>query len=62
MNDGQWTPEEHEQVLLKAAQGVNVRAWDREAREEAERANIAYARQMEEWKASVKAAGSRKIR
>ena len=62
MNEGQWTPEEHEQVLRNAAQGVNARQWDREAREEAERANIAYMRQMEEWKASVKAAGFKESR
>ena len=33
MNDGQWTPEEHEQVLRKAAQGINDHYWNREARE-----------------------------
>ena len=27
VNEGQWTPEEHEQVLRKAAQAVNVKYW-----------------------------------
>ena len=31
VNDGQGTQEEHEQVLRKAAQGIKVHYWNREA-------------------------------
>ena len=55
--NGQWTPEEHEQVLLKAAQGTNDHYWNREAREEAERANREYARSMADWSTHVDAVG-----
>ena len=37
VNDGQWTPEEHEEELRKAAQAGKLYAWNREAREEAVR-------------------------
>ena len=35
VNDGQWTPEEHEQELRKASQAWNQYEWDRRAREAA---------------------------
>ena len=57
VNDGQWTPEEHDQVLREAAQGINNHYWNREAREEAERANREYARHMPDWRDRVEAAG-----
>ena len=31
VNDGQWTPEEHVEVLRQAAQAGNYYAWNREA-------------------------------
>ena len=34
MNDGQWTPKEHEEQLRSAAQAINVHQWDRECRAE----------------------------
>ena len=57
VNDGQWTQEEHEQVLCKAVQGINVHYWNREAREEAERANREYAQSMADWRTGVDAMG-----
>ena len=33
VNDGTWTPAEHEEILHKAAQGCNYRDWNRERRE-----------------------------
>ena len=57
VNDGQWTPEEHVEVLRKAAQAGNYYAWNREAREEAERQNQEYVRSMSEWKAEVESRG-----
>ena len=36
MNDGQWTQQEHEAHLRKAAHATLVHVWNREAREEAE--------------------------
>ena len=44
----------------KAAQATNAHLWNREAREAAERADREYARQMEDWRARVKAAGFQK--
>ena len=35
LNDGRWTTEGHEELLRKAAQGINYRDWNREAREAA---------------------------
>ena len=55
VNDGQWTEEEHAAHLHKAARAVNLRAWNREAREEAERHNREYARGMAEWQDRVQA-------
>ena len=57
VNDGQWTPEEHEEVLRKAAQAGNNQAWNREAREEAERHNQEFKRSMAEWKKEVESRG-----
>ena len=57
VNDGQWTPEEHEQVLHKAAQGINDHYWNREAREEAQRAKREYARSMADWRTRIEAMG-----
>ena len=57
VNEGQWTPEEHEQVLRKASQAVNAKYWNREAREAAERANREYAQSMADWKTRVDALG-----
>ena len=57
VNDGQWTPEEHEVQLRQAPQATNTHLWNREARESAERANREYAPQMEDWRARVEAAG-----
>ena len=57
LNDGQWTPEEHEQVLRKASQAINAKYWNREAREEAERANRECAQSMADWRARVDALG-----
>ena len=60
VNDGQcqWTPEEHDEELRKAAQAVNLYAWNREAREEeAERQNKEFIRSMNEWKAEVESRG-----
>ena len=57
VNDGQWTPEEYEAVLRKAAQANNVYAWNREAREEAKRHNREFFRGMAEWTAQVERAG-----
>ena len=39
MNYGQMTPEQHEAELRNARQAVNAHQWDRQRREEAERAN-----------------------
>ena len=57
MNDGQWTPEEHEAELRRAAQAVNDQQRNRQRREEAERADREHARQMEQWTAHMRAAG-----
>ena len=51
MNDGQWTPEEHEAHLYKAGQAHNVHAWHREARAESERQNREFVQSMADWKA-----------
>ena len=51
------TPEEHVEVLRKAAQAGSYYAWNREAREEAERQNQEYVRSMSEWKAEVESRG-----
>ena len=55
MNDGQWTDEEHATHLYKAGQAHNVRAWNREAREEAEKHNREYAQSIAEWRDRVQA-------
>ena len=39
VNEGRWTPAEHEEQLYKAAQAGNYKIWNREAREEAKRHN-----------------------
>ena len=57
LSEGQWTPEEHVAELRKAAQTGNYYAWNREAREEAERQNQEYVRSMSEWKAVVERRG-----
>ena len=57
VNDGQWTPEEHEEQLYKASQAWNCKQWNREAREAAERHNAEFNRSMEEWKAQVERRG-----
>ena len=57
VNDGQWTPEGHEEELRKASQAGNFYAWNREAREEAERHNQEFARSMAEWQAQVESRG-----
>ena len=57
VNDGGWTPEEHVEVLRKAAQAGSYCAWNREAHEEAERQNQEYVRSMNEWKAEVESRG-----
>ena len=57
MNGGQWAQDEHEAHLHTAAQATNLHVWNREAREEVERANREHARQMEDWRARVKATG-----
>ena len=46
VNDGQWTPEQHEGQLYKAAQAWNYKHWNREAREAAERHNAEFNRSM----------------
>ena len=59
MNDGQWTAEEHVAHLHKAAQAGNFYAWNREAREEAERQNREYVRSMSgKQKSNVQASRS----
>ena len=50
VNDGQWTPEEHEGQLHKPSQAWNNKHWNREAREAAERQYKGFNRSMEEWK------------
>ena len=57
LNDGQWTPEEHEEALRKAAQAGNYQAWNREIREAALREKREHDRSVEEWKAQVKSQG-----
>ena len=57
VNDGQWTPEEHENELYKAAQAGHCKQWNREAREAAERQYKEFNRNMEEWKAQVESRG-----
>ena len=57
VNDGQWNPEEHEEELRKAAQAGKFYAWNREAREEAERHNQEFMRSMAEWKTQVESRG-----
>ena len=44
-------------MLREAAQGINDHYWNRDAPEEAERANREYARQIEDWRDRVEAAG-----
>ena len=59
MNDGQWTPEEHEAQLRQATQATNAHLWSCEAREAAERAN-----RLVKWKNGEpvsKQQGSRRI-
>ena len=53
VNDCGWTPEEHEEMLRKAAQGCNYRDWNREIREAALQEKEEHERSMEEWKAQV---------
>ena len=43
--------------VAKAAQGINDHYWNREAREEAERANREYARSMADWRTRADAMG-----
>ena len=57
LNDGRWTPEEHEALLRKAAQSINQRDWNREVREAALREKEAHDRSVEEWKVQVEAQG-----
>ena len=57
MNDGQWTQQEHEAHLHKAAHATLVHVWNREAREEAERQNREFVRNMADWKDRVEGAG-----
>ena len=57
VNDGQWTPAEHEEELCKASQAGNYKDWNREAREAAERHNIEFNRSMAEWKREVESRG-----
>ena len=57
VNEGQWAPEEHEQVLRKACQAINAQYWNREARLEAERANREYAQSMADWRTRADAMG-----
>ena len=54
MNDGQWTPEEHETHLHKASQAARVYRWDREARAETERQNRQFVRDMAEWMSLIR--------
>ena len=56
-NDGQWAQEEHEAELHNAQQAVNAHVWDRQRREEAERENREYERQMEQWSAAQMLSG-----
>ena len=51
------TPEEHEEVLCKAAQAGNNQVWNWEAREEADRRNQEFVRNMEQWKKQVESRG-----
>ena len=44
-------------TVRKAARATNLHVWNREVREEAEQANRVYARQMEDWRSRVQAAG-----
>ena len=57
LNDGRWTPEEHEALLRKATQGISQRDWNREVREAALREKEAHDRSVEEWKVQVEAQG-----
>ena len=57
VNDGQWTPEGHEEQLYKDAQAGNYKTWNREAREEAERHNQEFQRGVAEWKREVESCG-----
>ena len=57
VNDGQWTPAEHEEELHKASQAWHPHAWNREAREEAERHNQEFNRSMADWKREVESRG-----
>ena len=55
LNDGRWTPEEHEALLRKASQAWNQHDWNREAREAALREKEAHDRSVEAWKVQVEA-------
>ena len=57
MSDGQWTQQEHEAHLHKAAHATFFHVWNREARGEAERQNREFVRNMAEWKDRVEGAG-----
>ena len=46
--------QKNEAQMRQAGQAINNHLWNREAHEAAERANRAYARQMEDWRARVK--------
>ena len=57
INDGDWTPEEHEEMLHKAAQGWNYRDWNREHQEAELREKEAHERSIQEWQAQVESQG-----
>ena len=57
VNEGLWTPSEHEEVLRKASQACNSRDWNRERREAELREKEEHERSIQEWQAQVKSQG-----
>ena len=59
VNDGQWTPEEHEEQLCtkQLKHGNYDMTWNPEAREEAERHSQEFQRGMAAWKREVESRG-----
>ena len=53
VNDCDWTQEEHEVMLRKAAQALNNRDWNRERQEAEPREKEAHERSIKEWEARL---------
>ena len=57
VNDCGWTPDEHEEMLRKAAQAWNYHDWNRERREAELREKEEHERSIQEWQAQVESQG-----